>query len=647
MALLAAHATATEPNPVRLAVIPFSAPQKNDLLRKAAGELPDLLMVRLSQKNQFQLVERDKVNLIWSELHLAEDGFVSAKSAEQLGSILSCDWLVGGSIVQVGTNIQLWIKVIDVHSGIVLDLKTFPYNPTNFSATISPIPSFLARVDPQSPPRQFIALGRFADQSLSSSRADWSQRLPALIERHFLEAGFGVVEREAVAPIFSEFQFESAGLTGDYTNRVKLKPAFWIVDGGYKWIYDTQEKLSVALRVQKIGGAVQIFRFSVPPGELEKTVDASIQSAMTNPPLMNSEQAALAESTAADSTGMKFAAGHDEFGNGNIPAIREDTINKFKQALLLNPNDQHARYMLGLALFETVDPETVRQGKELLEEAAASNDPQYATMAKNLLDDFAKGRLTVRALPLGGFEVTPHGQPLSWPKIPTLSPTNPQVIAINQQIAAINEITNIAARVEPLEQIPPPASSGSFGEITTVNECRGQLFIACKPNPSPFARGHIQLYKYDPATESTVEIKLPAALQHPINSVVADENSLWLGTDGDGLLQISKFGGLIRQFGENKGFPSASVTSLQMEDGRVLVSFGGQDSGFIDPVTGKFTGTMSGVNTFKSGNDMLPKFALPPALGTNFHLHGDDGPNAMRGHLQAAWHQLDLHQFIN
>lgn len=318
MLLLTANTLMADAGSTKLAVIPFSAPQKNEALQKAASQLPDLLMVELSRENYFQLVERDKVNAIWSELHLTENGFVSAATVEKLGHMLSCDWLVGGSIVQIGTNVQVWVKVIDVHSGVVLDLKTFPYDPADFSATVAPVPAFLKQIDPRSQPRKFIALGKFADQSLSSTRADWSQRLPALIERHFLDAGYGVVERQAVAPIFSEFQFESAGLTGDYTNRVMLKPAFWIVDGGYKWVYDTQEKLSVALRVQKVGGDVQIFRFTVPPDELEKNVVGSIESAMTNMPSSGSGQTAAAESAARINEAMKSAGGHDEFANGSV-----------------------------------------------------------------------------------------------------------------------------------------------------------------------------------------------------------------------------------------------------------------------------------------------------------------------------------------
>ena len=274
--LLVANASVAETNSIRLAVGPFFAPAGNVDLEKAATELPDILMVALSQENRFQLVERAKVSAIPSELHLVEAGLTSADTIGKLGRILSCDWLVSGSFVQTGSGVQIWVKVIDTQDSVVMDLQSVPYNQTNLSATTSAIVNFVAQTRSHSQvPREFIALGKFTDMSISSAREDWSPRLVALIEKHFLAAGYGVVEREAVAPIFSEYQFQAAGLTGDSTNHVKLKPAFWIVNGGCKWIRDTQDKLSVVIRIQKMGGGEQTFSFTKPPGEeLEKEVVA-------------------------------------------------------------------------------------------------------------------------------------------------------------------------------------------------------------------------------------------------------------------------------------------------------------------------------------------------------------------------------------
>ena len=294
--LLGTVAFAQETNSIRMAVGPFFAPSGNASLEKAAAELPDILMVALSQENRFQLVERDKVNAIWGELHLAEAGLTSADTIGKFGKILACDWLVSGSFVQTGSGAQIWVKIINTQDSVVLDLQSVPFNLTNYSETTTAIVSFLSQARSRAQPREFIALGKFDDWSISATREDWSPRLVALIEKHFLAAGYGVVEREAVAPIFSEYQFQAAGLTASFTNRVRLRPAFWIVDGGCKWIHDTEDKLSVSIRIQKMGGREQLFSFTKPPGEeLEKTVVDTVQTALANSGSTTAEEAQVGE----------------------------------------------------------------------------------------------------------------------------------------------------------------------------------------------------------------------------------------------------------------------------------------------------------------------------------------------------------------
>jgi hypothetical protein len=179
----------------------------------------------------------------------------------------------------------------------------------------------------------------------------------------------------------------------------------------------------------------------------------------------------------------------------------------------------------------------------------------------------------------------------------------------------MNEYTNIVPRAKSVVQVRSPVPSGFFKDITAVKFDHGHLFIACKASLSN--RRRIQLFKFDRATESTVEINLPNTLDQPINAIETDENSLWLGTDGNGLIHISKTGELERIFSEPDGFPSASVFSLQWDNGRLLVGFNQHDAGYIDPDTGKFTGVMSDVSIFKPVSGVGPFDPLSPPPGTN------------------------------
>ena len=290
--------------------------------------------------------------------------------------------------------------------------------------TTSGIARFLAGTGSHSQPHEFIALGKFRDMTVSATREDWSPRLAALIEKHFLAAGYGVVEREAVSPIFSEYQLQAAGLTGDSTNRVKLKPAFWIVDGSCKWIYDTQDKLSVAIRIQKMGGGEQTFNFAQPPGDaLEKAVVDAIQSALTNANPMTVEQAQKEEEKIRRAHAEELVKGRgetwtptryntnptfititDAYGGKRQMTVdpaflaqREnharEMLKTLQQAVLLNPKDMHSKFMLGMALFDASDAVESKHGRDLLEEVAASDDVTNAARAKSWLADFKTGRL--------------------------------------------------------------------------------------------------------------------------------------------------------------------------------------------------------------------------------------------------------------
>jgi len=650
---------AAETNSIRLAIGPFFAPAGNMSLEKAASELPDLLTASLSQQNRFQLVEREKVNAIWNEMHLAEAGLMSADTVGKLGRILSCDWLVSGSFVQTGSGTQIWVKVINTQDSVVLDLQAVPYNGTNFSATADAIAKFLAQTGSRSRPREFMAMGKFEDMSLSSTREDWSPRLAALIEKHFLAAGYGIVEREAMGPIFAEYQLQTAGLTGDSTNQVKLKPAFWIVDGKCKWIYDTQDKLSVTIRIQKVGGGEQEFSFTQPPGDdLEKAVVEAIQSALTNANSMTLEQAQKEEG--------KIRSGHvGELvkGRGETPPLRYSTNQTFitvtdayggkrqltvdpaflaqresharemlktlQQAILLNPKDMRSKWALRMSLYCMNDPVEKQQGQELLEEVAASDDVTNATKAKNWLADFKSGRLTLEPDRLGNLAIVTHGQPASIPQASGLSPE--RTAQLQAQAAKRMEITNVAVRSEhpvPITQNPEVIAYLDDGPITAYSEGgralgKGPLLVACGMTLKSF--NWTGIFGFGSGTDFE-KVDLPLKMEHAITAITLDKSDVWLGTDGGGLIKIPQSGGTPTIFGEKDGFPMSSIRSLARVPGRLFIGFGrGKDGalGYLDTTTLKFTGMMSPVTTFKTGEEALQ----PPPRHSVWQIKSPDETN--------------------
>ena len=392
-----------ESAPLHLAVGPFFAPPGNSALQALADTFPDLLTVKLSQSNDFQLVERTRVATLWNELQLTANGLTSREAMLKLGNVLACDRFVSGSFFVTATNIQVWITVIDTHNGTVTDFAVLPVSPSNLQPAMDAIADFLAKTKTRQQPQRFIALGRFVDLSISTSHEDWSGRVREMIEKHFHENGYGVVEHEAVTPVFEEFQLEQAGFSESQTNRVKFQPSFWIIDGGCKWVRDTEDKLSVAIRIRKVGEGEQTLSFRAwPDATLETNIIASISSAMgdTNripdAQLVQSQLAAhLAElerflMKTAPMTADRFSTDT----NAILSAYRKDqenkaaAINEAQSVLLLDPDNLRAKWVLGeLYFLKLNEPDLRVRGIQILEELAAGPNKGYAALAESKLTD--------------------------------------------------------------------------------------------------------------------------------------------------------------------------------------------------------------------------------------------------------------------
>jgi TolB-like protein len=410
VASLLTGAAAEPPLTIRLAVGPFFAPAANDELQKVGKVLPEMLSAELSHASRFRLVEREKVQALWTEFNLSAAGLVARDRVTKLGRVLACDWLVSGSLVQVGGKTLVWTKIIDVRDGVILDLSSTPYETSVTSNVAVRIAACLQQVGSQSRPksRQFLAMGPFTDMNppRRRKREDWSRRIATLIERHFLAAGYGVVELAAIGPIFEEHQMETAGLTGQAEQRVNLQTACWFVDGGCEWIEG--EKLAVGIRVQQVAGQGQTLWLTNSPGpELESAVIATLSAALANTNLVLQP--------GPDAEVDLLAARISELGVGNSPfrprrsygqtvwesyrdardqdKKRMELVNaaiaNCERILIRNPNHYRAKLMLAHIWLRDPDPARRGRGKEMLREVADSKDVTFAPRALSILTNTA------------------------------------------------------------------------------------------------------------------------------------------------------------------------------------------------------------------------------------------------------------------
>ena len=289
-----------------------------------------------------------------------------------------------------------------------------------------------------------------------------------MIEKHFLTAGYGVVERESIAPIFSEYQLQSAGATADASKRVKLKPAFWVVGGSWKWLVGQQNKLSVSIDINKMGGGEQLLSIAKPPGaELEKAVVDAIQDALKASGSVRDEQALAAEekfrteqlavltkfreearlpsrfntnatyiNVTNPYTGQTRQMTVDPAWQAQREGHKEGMLNSLKQSILLYlGKDMGSKWKMGRALYGSRDPAENRSGEQLLQEVADSGDPVYAIRAKNWLDDVRSGKISFERDKFGMLNIVIKGQPASFPQPPPTAPAKetPQPSALISQ----------------------------------------------------------------------------------------------------------------------------------------------------------------------------------------------------------------------
>ena len=321
-------AGAAGPETTHIALIPFSAPAGNPKLKSAASVLPDLLSATLTQDGHFELVERTKINNVCNELHLTEAGLVSPDTVAKLGQMLSCDWLIGGSLLQSGTNTLLWIKVVNTQNSVLLDLKPLPYNPANFPALAADVARFLAQIKARGQPREFVALGKFEDRSVGTKQADWTPRLTTLVEKTLLGAQVTAWWKEKQWVPFSMSINCNPPASSSDGSRLKLTPAFWVISGNWDWSPAGDEKLDVTIEIQRMGGKKQLLSFAKPAGdEVDKAVVETLLTALKATGSLTAEQALAAEHTMHGNHVEELSKGRGEtftpsrFGPGDAAAL--------------------------------------------------------------------------------------------------------------------------------------------------------------------------------------------------------------------------------------------------------------------------------------------------------------------------------------
>jgi TolB-like protein len=410
-AVCCAHAPGS-PSSVRIAVGPVFAPVNRQDLRDAAQIVPELIAVDLSQRPEFQLVEREKTETIWNELKLDAAGLVSREKVGRLGRMLACDWVISGSFVQAEAKTILWTKIIDARSGTVVDLQPAAFLPGVVTNVARQMAAFVVHARTVPTNRQFVAMGPMVDMTPGTEgHEDWSRRVATLLEKGLMERGYGVAEMAAVGPIFEERRLDHAGVNG-LADRIRLQPAFWFIDGGCESLAGPA-RVAVGLRVQRVGAPPQMLRVTNAPGPvLEQEVLNAVARVLAQASKIESVDPD-AEADLLVARGRELAERRSPFQpRFHVPAggwttpwdqyklmleqrtkqseNRRALMANYESLLLKNPGNLEAKMMLAYGWIGEADPALQHRAMEMFREVAANKtNPGAAAKAQRLLTNKA------------------------------------------------------------------------------------------------------------------------------------------------------------------------------------------------------------------------------------------------------------------
>ncbi|NPU83803.1 MAG: hypothetical protein HPY65_04880 [Syntrophaceae bacterium] len=110
---------------IRLAVLYFDNEcitdrEKLDAFQKG---IADTLIGDLGRLSRLQVVERERLDALLSELKLQQSGLTDPASAVRLGRILGVQALLMGSYTAIGGTIRIDARIVEVETGLVLMAK--------------------------------------------------------------------------------------------------------------------------------------------------------------------------------------------------------------------------------------------------------------------------------------------------------------------------------------------------------------------------------------------------------------------------------------------------------------------------------------------------------------------------------------------
>lgn len=370
---LSAETTAKkiEKTPVTCAVIAFDCPKDDPASTQLASAVESLLIQNLSNSKIISLVERDRTDLALKELSLNLSWQTSPEDALKIGKLVGADIGLVGSILQNNSKRFLIAKLLDLNTSRVIDVTILPIEEKNIEKKVTELTDFVLSANPNAKnvkQKVFLGIGGFEDLSINTSHANLGQQLSAYLQKSVLGSSSIVLERSMVLPVLNEAILKRSGLIQNADNKSSPLAAFILVDGIYQSFRDNKTKISMVLRIQKIGHARRVVNIEAQPGApLYKQILSAVIDTINNDLPAKPDTSAKKESQAHLARGKERSrlvymnTSYPRLGGrlGGYLRFQEkekrlknikDAIAAFESAILLDPDCYEAKLMLGICL---------------------------------------------------------------------------------------------------------------------------------------------------------------------------------------------------------------------------------------------------------------------------------------------------------
>lgn len=234
---------------VRLAIGNLGLPEEQNRV------VSDLLLAALSQRSGVELVERQSLEQVLTELQLSLSGLVRAKDALQVGKLVRAEWfLLGTPLSSQGTNFIV-VRVVDATTGIFRESASIQVAepPAQVAEQLA---GFILRCREHAGlgrATSYLAFGSFLDLSLNNRQAHFPGQLRSYLTAAYSGARVTLLERDHMDVLLQEIQLDLAGLT-DHTGAspAVMQTAVWLVEGDYQG--QGMSEVELALRVNRVFG---------------------------------------------------------------------------------------------------------------------------------------------------------------------------------------------------------------------------------------------------------------------------------------------------------------------------------------------------------------------------------------------------------